>query len=69
MPYLTPKPKKSSAWIPSQVIYGMDVSDPDPANWRPFGEEHERVQLAAAAAKQAGASKPGQPAQSPRSEP
>lgn len=46
------KPGKSYAWLPSQVQYGMDVSDPDPAKWQPFGEYHDR-QLAdkAAAAK------------------
>lgn len=37
MPYLKPKTKAGSAWLPSQVEYGMDCSDPDPANWKPFG--------------------------------
>lgn len=69
MPYLTPKPKKSSSWLPSQVVYGMDCSDDDPANWKPFGEHYEREASAAAAVKATSTSKPGQPVQSPRSEP
>lgn len=57
MPYLTPKPKKAMAWLPTQVAYGMDVSDPDPANWYAFGELHEQKQAAAAKS----ASKPEKP--------
>lgn len=45
MAYLTPKPKKASAWISSQVVYGMDCSDPDPANWKPFGSAVEEAKV------------------------
>ena len=38
MPSLRPKPKRGGAWLPNQVVYGMDTSDPDPANWKEFGE-------------------------------
>lgn len=52
MPYLKGKPTKAQRWLPSQVLYGMDVSDPDPANWKPFGqiadELREKADLAAA---------------------
>jgi len=48
MPYLQNKPRATAAWLPTQVEYGMDCSDPDPANWRPFGRLHE-AQLADAA--------------------
>jgi len=43
MPYLTPKPKKSQAWIPSQVDYGIDCSDPDPEKWTAFGAKAEEL--------------------------
>lgn len=42
MPYLTPKPKTPMAWLPTQVRYGIDTSDPEPANWKPFGELAEQ---------------------------
>lgn len=63
MPYLSPKPKKAHAWLPSQVVYGMDCSDPDPANWKPFGEAAEQVADAAAAVKVKPAPKSDQPQQ------
>jgi len=44
MPYLAPKPKQAQAWIPSQVTYGVDCSDPDPEKWIAFGSEHEKGQ-------------------------
>lgn len=31
------KPKAAGSWLPNQVAYGMDCSDIDPANWKPFG--------------------------------
>lgn len=59
---LRPKPRGSVAWLPSQVVYGVDTSDPNPANWTPFGE-HAEVMEAAALRKAVGA-KVGPPAQS-----
>lgn len=47
------KPKRATAWLPNQVTYGMDVSDPDPKNWFPFGEIPEREQSQATGAKRA----------------
>lgn len=41
MPYMRPKPKTAATWIPTQVNYGIDCSDDDPANWTPFGEQAE----------------------------
>lgn len=38
---LRAKPKAGAKWLPSQVYDGMDTSDPDPANWRPFGTRLE----------------------------
>ena len=46
MPYLTPKPKKSQAWIGSQVDYGIDCSDPDPEKWTKFGAKAEEIEKA-----------------------
>lgn len=43
MPYLTPKPKSASAWLPSQVAYGIDCSDVDPAKWKPFGSVADQL--------------------------
>jgi hypothetical protein len=42
------KPGKTQSWLPNQVAYGVDTSDPDPKNWKPFGDELERVQRATA---------------------
>jgi len=44
MPYLTPKPKQAGAWLPSQVDYGIDCSDPDPKNWTAFGKYHDQLE-------------------------
>lgn len=44
MPFLMPKPKKGSAWLPSQVYDGIDTSHEDPANWVRFGLLHEEEQ-------------------------
>lgn len=41
MVYLTPKPKTATAWLPTQVYYGMDCSDEDPKNWKAFGQAAE----------------------------
>lgn len=51
---------KSQKWLPSQVAYGMDTSDPDPSKWQPFGELHEQAVEAAkhSAPKVAGAATP-----------
>lgn len=68
MPSMLPKPKSANAWLPSQVVYGMDCSDPDPVNWKPFGTLHDQVEAAAAAAKPSSASKPSLPGQAARPE-
>jgi len=44
MPYLTPKPKAGGNWISSQVLYGIDTSDPDPKNWKAFGQAVEQAE-------------------------
>jgi len=41
MPYLKGKSRGTNAWLPTQVEYGIDCSDPDPAKWKPFGREAE----------------------------
>lgn len=33
--------RRASVRLPTHVFYGIDVSDPDPANWREFGAEVE----------------------------
>lgn len=43
------KPGKTQTWLPSQVHYGVDCSDSDPNNWKPFGSYAD--QLAEGAAK------------------
>lgn len=63
MPYLLPKARSGNKWLPTQVMYGMDTSDPDPANWKPFGELAEREAEAAAKKAQQTSAKGGQPAQ------
>jgi len=63
MPYLTPKPKGSSNWLPSQVRYGIDCSDDDPTKWTAFGELADREKDAAAKKAGSAAPKSGPPAQ------
>lgn len=31
------KARATQNWLPNQVVYGMDTSDSDPKNWKPFG--------------------------------
>lgn len=50
------KPGKSAAWLPSQVAYGIDTSDPDPSRWSKFGRLHEEA--VAAQASKHGSPKP-----------
>jgi hypothetical protein len=57
MAQLKGKPKASQSWLPNQVTYGMDCSDPDPAKWKPFGTEVE------AAASTSNKASPRPPAQ------
>lgn len=64
MAYLKPKATKSAAWLPTQVAYGVDCSDPEPKNWKPFGELVDQQQTAAAKAKGAAAAKGDLPGQS-----
>lgn len=47
MPSLLPKAKKATSWLPNQVAYGIDCSDPEPANWKPFGYQVDQAQEAA----------------------
>lgn len=51
MPYLTPKSGKTANWLPSQVVYGVDCSDSDPAKWVAFGKVAD--ELAASKARPA----------------
>jgi len=59
MTYFTGKSQKAQAWLPTQVAYGMDTSDPDPANWKPFGLAHEQEQAQKAKAAPKTEPKPG----------
>lgn len=43
MAYTAGKPKASTSWLPTQVDYGMDCSDADPKNWKPFGKHAEAL--------------------------
>jgi len=56
MPFLTPKPKSSMAWLPSQVLYGIDTSHSDSKQWTRFGKYAE--QRAAEATKHERKSEP-----------
>jgi hypothetical protein len=40
---LQSKQGKAQRWISTQVLYGMDTSDPEPKNWKPFGELAEQL--------------------------
>lgn len=60
---LKAKAGKAQNWLPSQVAYGVDTSDPDPANWKPFGYLADEADEAAAAASAPKASTAGQPKQ------
>jgi hypothetical protein len=37
MTKLTGKPRGAMNWLPSQVAYGVDCSDPNPEKWTVFG--------------------------------
>lgn len=37
MPSLFARPRRTSAWLPNQVLFGIDCSDEDPKNWKQFG--------------------------------
>lgn len=58
------KPGKSVAWLPNQVAYGIDTSDPEPANWRAFGSQADADQVRKAPADSKTASKGHLPEQS-----
>ena len=45
---LQSKQGKAQRWISTQVAYGMDTSDPEPANWKPFGYLAEQAAAKAA---------------------
>jgi len=50
MTFLGGKAKKAANWLSTQVEYGVDTSDADPKNWKPFGRVVES-QAAAQAKK------------------
>jgi hypothetical protein len=52
MPYLKSKPNKAQAWLPNQVVYGIDCSDPDPEKWAAFGEQAEKHPIPAGVKQQ-----------------
>lgn len=56
------KPGKSVAWLPNQIDYGMDVSDPDPSNWKPFGRLADAAAEEKAKQGSKGPTVPSQPA-------
>lgn len=45
MPSLRPKARGATSWLPNQVAYGIDCSDPEPANWKPFGYQVDEAQV------------------------
>lgn len=57
------KARKTTPWLSTQVAYGMDCSDPEPSNWRPFGAVADELQARAKAAEQKTAVKGVQPPQ------
>lgn len=63
MPTYKNKPRGGSSWLANQVVYGMDVSDPDPTQWKAFGYLADEQQLAAQQEKAKHGAKPVQPAQ------
>lgn len=58
MPQMQPKPVAGNRWLPSQVAYGIDCSDPDPSQWKAFGYLHDQQEEASNAARKLPASKP-----------
>lgn len=54
---LQPKFGKRQSWLPNQVDYGIDCSDPDPANWKPFGHRVAEVEASAEKPKKSADSK------------
>lgn len=61
---LRSKAGKSQRWLANQVWDGMDTSDPDPANWKRFGELAELEAEAAAEPQEQTLVKAGPPKQS-----
>lgn len=53
MPTLKGKPSASQSWLPTQVSYGIDCSDPDPERWTSFGsvDDSEKARAAEKADK------------------
>lgn len=62
------KPQRTQNWLPTQVLYGMDCSDPEPKNWRAFGELAEQATARAASSNLKDGGKSGLPLQSARAE-
>lgn len=59
------KPGKAANWLPTQVFYGIDTSDPEPERWQPFGsiyEQQREVEKHAAVKSGVTAASPGAPA-------
>lgn len=63
MPTYKGKPRSSWNWLPNQVAYGVDCSDPEPKNWKPFGSLVDDQQAAASKQKPSAAVSTGLPAQ------
>lgn len=55
------KPRAAQNWLPNQVAFGVDTSDPEPANWKPFGD----AQLVQAESSKVKAPMPGVKAPQP----
>lgn len=60
---LKAKSGRTQTWLPSQVAYGVDTSDPDPQNWRPFGDLFEAESTTREGSTPSVKSKVGPPAQ------
>lgn len=58
------KAYSAQRWLPSQVAYGMDCSDPDPEKWHPFGDSVDQQATRGTRPTATAAAKAGQPAQS-----
>lgn len=42
---LRSKQGRTQTWLPTQVQYGMDTSDIDPAKWKPFGALVDQLEV------------------------
>lgn len=44
MSTLASRARRAAPWISTQVDYGLDCTDSDPAKWTPFGVMADRLQ-------------------------